>query len=82
MPVLARSSQVTGSTGIQATPKGLRHGYAVDVFVSGVGEFTGMRLLGHARIETTLIYTEVVGAEARAIANRMWGWLVRLGLRW
>ena len=69
-------------SGIHACPKGLRHGYAVDAFVSGVGEFTVMRLLGHTRIETTLVYTEVVGAEARAIANRMWGWLVRLGMQW
>ena len=70
-----------GISGAHATPKGLRHGYAVAAFVSGLTDITVMRLLGHSRIETTLVYTEVVGAEARAVANRMWGWLLRLGLR-
>lgn len=67
--------------GIQATPKGLRHGYAVEALVSGITEATVMRLLGHRRIETTLVYTAVVGAEARAIASRMWMWRFRLRLR-
>ena len=69
-------------TGIHACPKGVRHGYAINARVSGLTDMTVMRLLGHSRIETTLIYTEAAGAEARAIANGMWGWLVRLGLRW
>lgn len=69
-------------SGIHACPKGLRHGYAVAVYVSSRDPFGVMRLLGHSRIETTLRYTEVVGAEARAVASGMWGVLVRLGLRW
>ena len=64
--------QVAGITGLQASPKGLRHGFAVGALVAGVPEITVMRWLGHARLETTMIYTETIGAEAQAIAMRMW----------
>ncbi|MCG8608364.1 site-specific integrase [bacterium] len=70
------------STGIHACPKGVRHGYAIEALVSGITDIMVMRLLGHSRIETTLVYTQVVGAEARVIANRMWSWALRIGLRW
>lgn len=70
-----------GITGIHATAKGLRHGYAIQALVSGLSDSTVMRLLGHSRIETTLVYTEVAGAEARTITSRMWGLLLRVGLR-
>ena len=59
-------------SGLQASPKGLRHGFAVGALVAGVPAITVMRWLGHARLETTMIYTEAVGAEARTIAKRMW----------
>ena len=59
-------------TGVQASPKGLRHGFAVGALVAGVPETTVMRWLGHARLETTMIYTNVVGEEARILATRMW----------
>ena len=56
-----------------AMPKALRHAFGV----SGVAE-TGVPLnmmqkwLGHAKIETTAIYADAIGAQERAIANRMW----------
>ena len=59
-------------TGVQASPKGLRHGFAVGALVAGVPDTTVMRWLGHARLETTMIYTNAVGAEAQIIARRMW----------
>lgn len=61
-----------GINGLQASPKGLRHGFAVGALVAGVPDMTVMRWLGHARLETTMIYTDAIGAEARAIAKRMW----------
>lgn len=61
-----------GISGPQASPKGLRHGFAVGALVAGVPDITVMRWLGHARLETTMIYTEAIGAEAEAIAKRMW----------
>ena len=65
--------RAAGITGQQANPKGLRHGFAVGALVAGVPDVTVMRWLGHARLETTMIYTEAIGAEARTIAKRMWG---------
>ncbi len=65
-----------GVVGLQASPKGLRHGFAVGALVTGVPDTTVMRWLGHARLETTMIYTEALGAEAQAIAQRMWKPLV------
>jgi integrase/recombinase XerD len=59
-------------SGVQASPKGLRHGFAVGALVAGVPDITVMRWLGHARLETTMIYTEAIGAEAQTIAKRMW----------
>lgn len=61
-----------GIAGLHACPKGLRHGFAVGALLSGVPEITLKNMLGHARIETTMIYSEVIGAEARDIAKRMW----------
>src|SRR5579863_1985848 len=56
-----------------ATPKALRHAFGV-VGVSEAEVPLNMmqKWLGHARIETTAIYTNAVGPEERAIARRMW----------
>lgn len=72
--------EVAGIRGPQASPKGLRHGFAVGALVAGVPDITVMRWLGHARLETTMIYTEAIGAEAEAIAKRMWKPLLRSDL--
>ena len=69
--------QVAEITGVQASPKGLRHGFAVGALVAGVPDTTVMRWLGHTRLETTMIYTDAIGAEARTIAQRMWEPLLR-----
>ncbi len=61
-----------GISGLHACPKGLRHGFAIGALTSGVPEITLKNMLGHARIETTMIYSEAIGAEARDIARRMW----------
>lgn len=54
------------------TPKGLRHGFAIHALRSGVPPNLVQRWLGHASIETTMIYLEAVGDEERAFASRMW----------
>lgn len=56
-----------------AMPKALRHAFGV----AGVAEASVplnmmQKWLGHARIETTAIYANAVGAEERTIASRMW----------
>jgi integrase/recombinase XerD len=58
--------------GAQAMPKGLRHGFGVDAFQSGVPPHLVQRWLGHASLETTAIYADVIGPEERAFGARMW----------
>ena len=74
--------QAAGISGIQASAKGFRHGFAVDALAKKVPEVIVQEWLGHANLETTAIYSKAVATEARMIANRMWGWKLRLGLGW
>ena len=56
-----------------AMPKALRHAYGVAGITEAQVPLNMMqKWLGHARIETTAIYTNAVGSEERAIASRMW----------
>jgi site-specific recombinase XerD len=55
-----------------ASPRGLRHGYGVHAVHSGVPLPLIQRWLGHAYLNTTAIYTNLVGPEERAMAERMW----------
>jgi integrase len=61
-----------GIVGARACPKGLRHGFGVQAVVSQVPITTLQKWLGHSSIETTSIYTNVLGAEERQFAKRMW----------
>ncbi len=58
-------------TGLHASAKGLRHGFAVFA-ISRVPITLVKKWLGHSRLETTEIYLEVIGAEEREIAKRLW----------
>jgi len=54
-------------------PKALRHAFGVaGVTEASVPLNMMQKWLGHARIETTAIYANAMGAEERAIAARMW----------
>jgi integrase/recombinase XerD len=59
-------------SGTPAMPKGLRHGFGVNAFQSLVPPHLVQRWLGHASLRTTSIYGDVVGAEERRFAARMW----------
>ncbi len=59
-------------TGLQASPKGLRHGFGVQAVQSGVPLNLVQKWLGHAQLSTTAIYANAVGPEEHAIAMRMW----------
>ena len=59
-------------SGTHACPKGLRHSFGVAAIQAGVSLNLVQRWLGHESIETTAIYTNVVGNEERAIATRLW----------
>jgi integrase/recombinase XerD len=58
--------------GPQATPKGLRHAFAVSALQSGIPINLVRRWLGHSRLSTTEIYADAIGPEERAIADRLW----------
>ena len=67
-----RAMRAARIDGVQATPKGLRHGFAVGALQNGVPINIVSRWLGHANLRTTAIYAEAVGAEERSFAQRMW----------
>ena len=58
--------------GPRATPKGLRHAFAVAALQAGVPINLVRKWLGHARLSTTEIYANAVGDEEREIASRFW----------
>ena len=64
--------EAAGINGLPATPKGLRHGFGIKAVTCNVPLNMTQKWLGHARISTTAIYTEAVGAEEKEIAQRMW----------
>jgi integrase/recombinase XerD len=53
-------------------PKALRHAFAVEAGQKGVPLNIVQRWLGHARLETTAIYTSALGEEERKLARRTW----------
>lgn len=61
-----------GIIGGMASPKGLRHGFAVACLAQKIPLPTVQKWLGHARMETTAIYLEVSGDEERELAKRLW----------
>lgn len=61
-----------GIMGGMASPKGLRHGFAVACLAQKIPLPTVQKWLGHARMETTAIYLEVSGHEERELAKRLW----------
>ena len=61
-----------GVDGPQATPKGLRHAFAVTALQGGVPITMVKRWLGHARLSTTEIYADAIGPEEQVIAGLFW----------
>ena len=58
--------------GGMASPKGLRHGFAIACIAKSIPLPTLQKWLGHARLETTAIYLGVSGEEERSLARRLW----------
>jgi site-specific recombinase XerD len=63
---------LAGVTGIRASPRGLRHSFGVTAVTRGIPLNVVQKLLGHASIKTTAIYTEATGPDERAIVSRFW----------
>lgn len=58
--------------GVHATPKGLRHGFGVRMAQKTRNPRLVQKLLGHAYLETTAIYMDLVGEEERAEVIGAW----------
>ena len=58
--------------GAQACPKGLRHGFGIACAENNVPISLIAQWLGHASIETTIIYLNAVGKEEHDFAKRTW----------
>jgi len=58
--------------GPQANPKGLRHTFGTYAMLQGVPITLVKKWMGHARLQTTEIYLDVIGPEERDLARRMW----------
>ena len=59
-------------SGGMAMPTGLRHGLAVACISANIPLSTIKIWLGHARLDTTAIYLDVLGEEERDLAKRLW----------
>ena len=59
-------------SGVHASPKGLRHTFAISALQAGIPISLVKKWLGHAKIETTAIYAEVIGKEEIAFAEKLW----------
>ncbi len=64
--------EMAGIAGAPANPKGLRHAFGVETLQASVPINLVKKWLGHARLETTEVYTNAVGDEEQAIATRFW----------
>lgn len=63
---------IAGISGPHASPKGLRHSFAVSALQAGVPINFVRRWLGHARLSTTEVYCDAIGEEEQDIAMRFW----------
>ena len=70
-----RVSEVMAAAGVKgahASPKGLRHGFAVHALMHDIPLPLLQRWMGHAELDTTAIYLQVAGNEEKSLASRMW----------
>lgn len=70
--IIKRCMSKAGLEGSKATPKGLRHGFAVACISANIPITVVQRWLGHASLKNTAIYLEIGGAEDRKFAKRLW----------
>lgn len=67
-----RVMEDAGIHGPQATAKGLRHGFGIAAAQENIPPGLTQRWMGHANLETTVIYQHAVGREEREFAQRLW----------
>lgn len=70
--IIKKCMKEAGLDGTKATPKGLRHSFAVACITQNIPITVVQRWLGHANLKNTAIYLDVGGAEDRRFAKRIW----------
>lgn len=70
--IIKRRMKLISVEGKQATPKGLRHGFAVAALHAGAPLNLVQKWLGHSSIQITAIYADVLGPEERQFAKQLW----------
>lgn len=70
--IVKQAMAASAIDGPRASPKGLRHSFAISALQGGVPITLVRKWLGHSRITTTEIYTDVVGEEEQQLAARLW----------
>jgi integrase/recombinase XerD len=53
-------------------PKALRHAFGAAATLQNVSLTLVQKWMGHARVETTMIYTSLIGKEERSLARSTW----------
>jgi len=69
--VIQKAGRRAGIDKERSTPHAFRHGFAVNAVLSGVPPLVLRRWMGHAKLDTTLIYTEVLAQETRDYIEQM-----------
>lgn len=59
-------------SGVAATPKGLRHGFAIACIEKHIPLNMVQKWMGHSSITTTAIYANATGEQERNLAARLW----------
>lgn len=70
--LVKRTMRSTDIAPSRAMPKALRHAFGVSAAQANIPLNMVQRWMGHARIETTAIYTNAIGEEELELARRMW----------
>lgn len=68
---IQRAGEKAGIEKDRCHPHVFRHGFAVNAVLSGVPPLVLRRWLGHASIDTTLIYTEVLARDTKRYLEKM-----------
>lgn len=70
--LIKRVMKAAGITGLQACPKGLRHGFGVRGTMKQIPLHIIRDWMGHSYSSTTEIYLAVKGEEERSLIQRTW----------
>ena len=69
---VVKTMAIAGIEGAMARPHGLRHGFGVHALMKDIPLPLLQRWMGHADLETTAIYLQVIGNEEASFAARLW----------